>query len=75
MVHASILPHEDTWRRYVGIPSCHLAVHNLMPLSFLKNLKLVAVDELHYYAGIFGRYGILIITALLYVYAIHISVT
>ncbi|KAH9946253.1 P-loop containing nucleoside triphosphate hydrolase protein [Epithele typhae] len=37
MLHASILPHEDTWRR------------------FLKNLKLVAVDELHYYHGTFGR--------------------
>ncbi|TFY60626.1 hypothetical protein EVJ58_g5016 [Rhodofomes roseus] len=36
MLHASILPHEDLWRR------------------FLKNLKLVAVDELHYYSNIFG---------------------
>ncbi|PIL23843.1 hypothetical protein GSI_13594 [Ganoderma sinense ZZ0214-1] len=36
MLHASILPHEDQWRR------------------FLKNLKLVAVDELHYYHSIFG---------------------
>ena len=25
---------------------------------FLKNLKLVAVDELHYYHGTFGRYDI-----------------
>ncbi|KAI0747965.1 P-loop containing nucleoside triphosphate hydrolase protein [Daedaleopsis nitida] len=38
MIHASILPHEDTWRR------------------FLKNLKLVAVDELHYYHGVFGSH-------------------
>ncbi|KAI0336366.1 DEAD/H helicase [Cubamyces sp. BRFM 1775] len=38
MIHASILPHEDTWRR------------------FLKNLKIVAVDELHYYHGIFGSH-------------------
>ncbi|TCD65415.1 hypothetical protein EIP91_002714 [Steccherinum ochraceum] len=38
MIHASILPHEDLWRR------------------FLKNLKLVAVDELHYYTGIFGSH-------------------
>ncbi|RPD79912.1 P-loop containing nucleoside triphosphate hydrolase protein [Lentinus tigrinus ALCF2SS1-7] len=38
MIHASILPHEDTWRR------------------FLKNLKIVAVDELHYYYGIFGSH-------------------
>ncbi|KAI8998791.1 DEAD/H helicase [Trametes punicea] len=38
MIHASILPHEDSWRR------------------FLKNLKIVAVDELHYYHGIFGSH-------------------
>ncbi|TDL27249.1 DEAD/H helicase [Rickenella mellea] len=38
MIHASILPHEDTWRK------------------FLKNLKLVAVDELHYYSNIFGSH-------------------
>ncbi|CDO70744.1 hypothetical protein BN946_scf184798.g59 [Trametes cinnabarina] len=38
MLHASILPHEDSWRR------------------FLKNLKIVAVDELHYYHGIFGSH-------------------
>ncbi|EJF65709.1 P-loop containing nucleoside triphosphate hydrolase protein [Dichomitus squalens LYAD-421 SS1] len=38
MLHASILPHEDQWRR------------------FLKNLKLVAIDELHYYSGIFGSH-------------------
>lgn len=25
-------------------------------ISFLKNLKLVAVDELHYYSNIYGRY-------------------
>ena len=24
-------------------------------IRFIKNLKLVAVDELHYYHGIFGR--------------------
>ncbi|KAI0831138.1 DEAD/H helicase [Trametes gibbosa] len=36
MIHASILPHEDTWRRL--------------------NLKIVAVDELHYYHGIFGSH-------------------
>jgi hypothetical protein len=29
------------------------AFHN----RFLTNLKLVAVDELHYYHGLFGRYG------------------
>ncbi|CCM03863.1 uncharacterized protein FIBRA_06013 [Fibroporia radiculosa] len=38
MLHTSILPHEDLWRR------------------FLKNLKLVAVDELHYYYNIFGSH-------------------
>jgi hypothetical protein len=26
---------------------------------FLKHLKLVAVDELHYYSGVFGRYAYL----------------
>lgn len=54
MIHASILPHEDTWRRYpltlLGL-ECLTSIH----LRFLKNLKLVAVDELHYYFGIFGR--------------------
>ncbi|KAI0797837.1 P-loop containing nucleoside triphosphate hydrolase protein [Abortiporus biennis] len=38
MIHASILPHEDLWRR------------------FLKNLKLMAVDELHYYSAMFGSH-------------------
>ncbi|KAI0340501.1 DEAD/H helicase [Trametopsis cervina] len=38
MVHFSILPHEDMWRR------------------FLKNLKIFAVDELHYYTGTFGSH-------------------
>ncbi|GJE86964.1 DEAD/DEAH box helicase [Phanerochaete sordida] len=38
MMHFSILPHEELWRR------------------FLKNLKLVAVDELHYYSGTFGSH-------------------
>ncbi|KDQ60612.1 hypothetical protein JAAARDRAFT_555490 [Jaapia argillacea MUCL 33604] len=38
MLHASILPHEDLWRR------------------FLKNLKIVAVDELHYYSDLFGSH-------------------
>ncbi|KAI0282173.1 P-loop containing nucleoside triphosphate hydrolase protein [Russula aff. rugulosa BPL654] len=35
-IHASILPHEERWRR------------------FLKNLKLVVLDELHYYHDMFG---------------------
>ncbi|KAG6909832.1 hypothetical protein DXG01_015105 [Tephrocybe rancida] len=38
MIHASILPHEDIWRR------------------FLRNIKLMAVDELHYYSGLFGSH-------------------
>ncbi|KAF5386879.1 hypothetical protein D9615_001687 [Tricholomella constricta] len=42
MIHASILPHENVWRR------------------FLKNLKLLAVDELHYYSGLFGSHVALI---------------
>ncbi|KAI9456100.1 hypothetical protein HD554DRAFT_2317614 [Boletus coccyginus] len=37
-IHASILPHEELWR------------------SFLGNLKLMAVDELHYYADLFGSH-------------------
>ncbi|KIO18195.1 hypothetical protein M407DRAFT_32132 [Tulasnella calospora MUT 4182] len=36
MIHVSILPYEDTWRR------------------FLKNMKLLVVDELHYYNGTLG---------------------
>ncbi|KZP01431.1 DEAD/H helicase [Calocera viscosa TUFC12733] len=35
-LHASILPNEDAWRR------------------FLRNLKMVVVDELHYYSGLMG---------------------
>ncbi|KAH0830257.1 P-loop containing nucleoside triphosphate hydrolase protein [Lanmaoa asiatica] len=37
-IHASILPHEELWR------------------SFLGNLRLMAVDELHYYADLFGSH-------------------
>ncbi|KAF8126549.1 DEAD H helicase [Boletus edulis] len=37
-MHASILPHEELWR------------------SFLGNLKLMAVDELHYYSDLFGSH-------------------
>ena len=37
-VHASILPNEDRWRR------------------FMRNLKCVVVDELHYYSGLMGRH-------------------
>ncbi|THH10992.1 hypothetical protein EW146_g8195 [Bondarzewia mesenterica] len=46
MIHTSILPHEDLWRR------------------FLKNLKLVAVDELHYYSDLFGSHVALIMRRL-----------
>lgn len=38
-IHASILPNEDRWRR------------------FMKNLKCVVVDELHYYSGLMGRHA------------------
>lgn len=38
MIHASILPQEEQWRK------------------FLKNLKVVAVDELHYYSGPLGSH-------------------
>jgi hypothetical protein len=31
-------------------------VGSLYTPRFLKNLKLVAVDELHYYSGLFGRF-------------------
>ena len=33
------------------------SIANITPPRFLKNLKLVAVDELHYYHGMFGRYA------------------
>ncbi|TFY81755.1 hypothetical protein EWM64_g2254 [Hericium alpestre] len=46
MIHASILPHEDLWRR------------------FLKNLKIVAVDELHYYHGLFGSHAAMVMRRL-----------
>ncbi|KAI0256495.1 P-loop containing nucleoside triphosphate hydrolase protein [Lactifluus subvellereus] len=45
-IHASILPHEERWRR------------------FLKNLKLVAVDELHYYHDMLGSHVALVIRRL-----------
>ncbi|KAH9981492.1 P-loop containing nucleoside triphosphate hydrolase protein [Lactifluus volemus] len=41
-IHASILPHEERWRR------------------FLKNLKLVVVDELHYYHDMLGSHVALV---------------
>ncbi|KAF8556873.1 P-loop containing nucleoside triphosphate hydrolase protein [Imleria badia] len=37
-IHASILPHEELWRPFLG------------------NLKLMAVDELHYYTDLFGSH-------------------
>ncbi|KAI0055143.1 hypothetical protein BV25DRAFT_1816061, partial [Artomyces pyxidatus] len=45
-IHASILPHEERWRKY------------------LKNLKLVAVDELHYYHNLFGSHVALVMRRL-----------
>ncbi|KDE02060.1 hypothetical protein MVLG_07364, partial [Microbotryum lychnidis-dioicae p1A1 Lamole] len=38
MLHLTILPREERWRRY------------------FSNLKFVVVDELHYYAGLFGSH-------------------
>jgi len=32
----------------------------IAPCSFFKRLKILAVDELHYYTGLFGRYLMLI---------------
>ncbi|KLO10412.1 DEAD/H helicase [Schizopora paradoxa] len=46
MLHMSILPHEEQWRK------------------FFRNLKLVAVDELHYYTGVFGSHVAYIIRRL-----------
>jgi hypothetical protein len=48
MIHAAILPHEDLWRRYVLLSFPKSAIHWLQFCRFLKNLKIVAVDELHY---------------------------
>ncbi|KAF9511370.1 hypothetical protein BS47DRAFT_1298934 [Hydnum rufescens UP504] len=42
MLHASVLPNEDRWRR------------------FFKNMKLVVVDELHYYSGLMGSHVALV---------------
>ena len=58
MLHASVLPHEDLWRRYDPLRNTLLAecIVFMDIRRFLKNLKLVAVDELHYYTGIFGRW-------------------
>jgi DEAD/DEAH box helicase domain-containing protein len=53
MLHASILPHEEQWRKYGHIltkVSLFIVLYR-----FLKNLKMVVVDELHYYSGALGR--------------------
>jgi DEAD/DEAH box helicase domain-containing protein len=57
MIHASILPHEDLWRKSV----IDFGWHNTCFWNdssfdrFFKNLKIMAVDELHYYSDLFGR--------------------
>ncbi|KAI6043047.1 P-loop containing nucleoside triphosphate hydrolase protein [Pisolithus marmoratus] len=43
-IHASILPHEELWRKL------------LTNYSFLHNLKILAVDELHYYSNLMGSH-------------------
>jgi DEAD/DEAH box helicase domain-containing protein len=57
MLHASVLPHEELWRRFITLPVFDLPICDHFYNRFLTNLKLVAVDELHYYHGLFGRYG------------------
>ncbi|GJJ11981.1 hypothetical protein Clacol_006219 [Clathrus columnatus] len=46
MLHASILPHEELWRR------------------LFQNLKIVVVDELHYYTGLLGSHVAMILRRL-----------
>lgn len=46
MLHQSILPHEEMWRR------------------FFRGLRIVVVDELHVYSGIFGTHVALILRRL-----------
>ena len=55
MLHASVLPHEEQWRKYGRILAESSPVHCPVLYSFLKNLKMVVVDELHYYSGTLGR--------------------
>ena len=59
MLHASILPHEEQWRKYGRILTDASPVYRLY--RFLKNLKMVVVDELHYYSGTLGRWIALLV--------------
>lgn len=63
MLHASVLPHKEQWRMYSRpLTKSSLAYRRIL-CRFLKNLKMVVVDELHYYSGSLGRYVVLIIPA------------
>ena len=53
MLHASILPYEENWRQCADRSNIYSCADPDF-VRFLKNLKLVAVDELHYYSGVFG---------------------
>ena len=55
MLHASILPYEENWRQCAHRSNIYSCADPDF-VRFLKNLKLVAVDELHYYSGVFGTY-------------------
>lgn len=67
-----IWTHNRTTRTCFMLPFCLMKIYgdgtvfsrayregnNFFMYRFLKNLKLVAVDELHYYSNIYGRFAI-----------------